>query len=114
MGPRGASGSGYLPLSFLAILAVPAEVIPHHEATHKTSNETTTGAETGRRNECRLVPGFLVLAEDVARNETHEVGERDTHRRQHHTATLVGNVVVVPGRKKHRWRGCAQTIMKQA
>lgn len=90
----------------LSNLPVPPEVIKDHVATQKPRNQASASAKDGSRDQRSLVLGLLVLSEDVARDQTHEVGEGHTDGSQDDTTTFVGDVVVVPGRQEHRWRGC--------
>lgn len=85
-------------------LLVPPVVVKHHIGPQKPGDQASAGAKDGRGDERRLVLGLFVLAEDVARHETHYVGERHANGRQDHAAALVGNVVVVPCREEDR--GC--------
>ena len=83
-------------------LLVPPVVVKHHVPAQQARDQAARGAEAGRGDERRLVLGLLVLAEDVARHEAHDVGEGYTNRGQNDTATLVRDVIVVPGRKQDR------------
>jgi hypothetical protein len=71
-------------------------IIRNHPRAQYQRQDTPQPAKRRRCRKRRDILGCVLVAEDIAANDAHEVRDGDTDRGEHDTAVLVGDVVVVP------------------
>lgn len=86
------------------IPTVAPHIIHPHSGPEQTRQHRSRGSEHAHRDERRQVLRSVLLAEDVAAHEAHQVRQGDPDAGQEHAATLVRDVVVVPRAHQHRRR----------
>ena len=90
-----------------ALPRVPPLVIKDHERAEEQRQRRTGRAKRSGRDQRRDVLGRVLVAEDVRRDEAHEVREGHAERRERDAAALVRDVVVVPRAEEDGRRGRA-------
>lgn len=90
-----------------ALPRVPPLVIKDHKRAQEQRQRRPDRAKRSGRNQRRNVLGRVLVAEDVRRDEAHEVREGHAERRERDAAALVRDVVVVPRAEEHGRRGRA-------
>jgi hypothetical protein len=78
------------------LLNIPPLIIRNHPRTQHQRQDTPQPAKGRRRRERLDILRCVLVAEDIAAHDAHEVRNGDADRGEHDAAVLVGDVVVVP------------------
>ena len=87
-------------MNLLPISLVPPLVIPNHISAHQRSHTRSRCSKRSHSDQSRLILWRILRSEEITGHKTHQVRQRDTHRRKRHTTTFVSYIVVVPCRKQ--------------
>lgn len=79
-----------------ALAAVSSLVVESHVCTECSCDQESACTKAGGCNQSREVLGRVLVLEQVAGHESHEVGQRHSHRSQNKSLSFVRDVVVVP------------------
>lgn len=85
-----------LGLQLPPLLNIPPLIIRNHPRAQHQRQDTPQPAKGRRRRERRDILGCVLVAEDIAAHDAHEVRDGDADGGEHDAAVLVGDVVVVP------------------
>ena len=78
------------------LLNIPPLIIRNHPRAQQQRQDTPKPAKRRRRRKRRDILGRVLVEEDIAAHDAHEVRNGDADGGEHDAAVLVGDIVVVP------------------